>query len=213
MKKEIILLPKYKTLMSIVGENIKLARKRRKLTTEQVAERANISRPTLTAIEQGKPTVSIGNYFNVLNILGLQNDFLKLAGDDILGRKLQDIELLSTPEQKRNDVDCYKTKLRQKLYLSTKRKHYGNSGLEKIIGLDYQGLEDFLNNNKYGFLIGETYIDIDHIIPLNIALNKSKVKELFHYTNLQLLPSIYNRDVKKARKWCQVSFDKWFDNY
>ena len=74
-----------------MGENIKLARLRRKFSAEQVAERANISRPTLSAIEKGMPTVSIGSYLLVLQVLGLENDFLFLAKDDILGRKLQDL--------------------------------------------------------------------------------------------------------------------------
>lgn len=77
-----------------MGENIKLARKRRKLTAIQVAERAGIARSTLYLIEKGDPSVSLGAYFNVLRVLGLQNDFLKLAADDEFGRKLQDLELL-----------------------------------------------------------------------------------------------------------------------
>ena len=77
-----------------MGENIKLARKRRKLTTTQVAERANIVRSTLYLIETGNPSVAIGAYFNVLRVLGLQDDFLKLAADDEFGRKLQDLDLL-----------------------------------------------------------------------------------------------------------------------
>jgi len=89
-----VIFPKYNLLLEKMGENIKLARKRRKLTTIQVAERANISRSTLYLIESGNPSVSMGAYFNVLRVLGLQDDFLKLAADDTLGRKLQDIELL-----------------------------------------------------------------------------------------------------------------------
>lgn len=77
-----------------MGENIKLARKRRKLTAIQVAERANISRNTLYLLEKGNSSVSIGALFNVLRVLGLQDDFLKLATDDALGRKLQDLGLL-----------------------------------------------------------------------------------------------------------------------
>ena len=92
-KKQVIF-PKYNLLLEKMGENIKLARKRRKLTTVQVAERANISRSTLYLIESGNHSVSMGAYFNVLRVLGLQDDFLKLAADDTLGRKLQDIELL-----------------------------------------------------------------------------------------------------------------------
>ena len=94
VKKQVIL-PKYSKLLHEMGENIKLARKRRKLTTLQVSERSGISRTTLYQIEKGEPSVAIGAYFNVLRILGLQNDILKLAADDEFGRKLQDIELLS----------------------------------------------------------------------------------------------------------------------
>ena len=77
-----------------MGENVKLARKRRKLTTVQVAERAGIDRSTLYQIEKGNPRVSLGAYFNVFRVLGLQDDFLKLAADDQQGRLLQDMQLL-----------------------------------------------------------------------------------------------------------------------
>lgn len=90
-----VVFPKYHKLMEQVGENIKLARKRRKLTTVQVAERAGIARSTLYLIEKGDTGVAFGAYFNVLRVLGLQNDVLKLAADDELGRKLQDLKLLN----------------------------------------------------------------------------------------------------------------------
>lgn len=80
--------------MGQLGENIKLARKRRKLTTIQVSERSGIDRKTLYQIEKGNSKVAIGSYFNVLIALGLQDDFLKLATDDEFGRKLQDLDLL-----------------------------------------------------------------------------------------------------------------------
>ena len=92
-KKQTIFL-KYNLVLEKMGENIKIARKRRKLTTMQVAERAAISRSTLYLIESGNPSVAMGAYFNVLRVLGLQDDFLKLAADDELGRRLQDLELL-----------------------------------------------------------------------------------------------------------------------
>lgn len=81
-------------MFEILGDQIKLARKRRKLTTIQVAERASIDRSTLYQIEKGNPSVSMGAYFNVLRVLNLQDDILKLAADDEFGRRLQDIEML-----------------------------------------------------------------------------------------------------------------------
>ena len=86
--------PKYDKLLEQMGENIKMARKRRKLTTVQVVERADLSRSTLHLIKLGNSSVAMGAYFNVLRVLSLQDDFLKLAADDELGRKLQDLELL-----------------------------------------------------------------------------------------------------------------------
>ena len=81
-----------------MGENIHLARLRRDLTSEQVAERAGISRNTLIKIERGDEGVAIGMYFRVLIVLGLQDDLLLIARDDVLGRKLQDIGL-TTPRR------------------------------------------------------------------------------------------------------------------
>ncbi len=89
-----ILLPKAQKALSKLGDNIKLARLRRKYSTQQVSERANITRPTLLSIERGSPTVSIGAYVKVLMVLGLENDIDKVAKDDDLGRKLQDANLI-----------------------------------------------------------------------------------------------------------------------
>ena len=92
--KRSLLLPRLEKLMSELGENIKLARLRRKLSSQQVAERAGISRTTLVSIEKGYAGVSIGHYLNVLRVLGLENDILLIARDDELGRKLQDANLI-----------------------------------------------------------------------------------------------------------------------
>ena len=77
-----------------LGERIKLARLRRKLTVQQVCERAGIESLYLLDIESGSASKSIGTYAVVLRVLGLERDIYKIASDDILGRKLQDIELL-----------------------------------------------------------------------------------------------------------------------
>lgn len=87
-------LPSIKKILEQLGQNIKLARLRRKYSANQVAERANISRPTLLSIEKGSPGVTMTSYLQVLFVLGLEKDILKVAEDDKLGRKLQDAGLI-----------------------------------------------------------------------------------------------------------------------
>lgn len=79
--------------MQIVGEQIKLARLRRNLTIAQIADRATCSPLTISRIEKGTATVSIGIYLRVLYALQLDNDILCLAKDDVLGKKIQDLNL------------------------------------------------------------------------------------------------------------------------
>jgi transcriptional regulator with XRE-family HTH domain len=92
-KKTVIVLPKMEALLRTFGENIRLARLRRNITAKLEAERAGISIATLQKIENGSPTVALGNYMQVLLTFGLERDILKVAADDELGRKLQDIGL------------------------------------------------------------------------------------------------------------------------
>jgi transcriptional regulator with XRE-family HTH domain len=86
-------LPAVARILGELGENIRLARLRRRLTASLVAERAGMTRPTLRAIERGEPGVTLGSYANVLHSLGLEKDLAMVGRDDELGRKLQDAGL------------------------------------------------------------------------------------------------------------------------
>lgn len=91
-----VVFPKDTRHLRMLGENIALAMKRRKITQTLMAERTGLSKPTLRNIMRGEPSVSIGHYLMVLSVLGLSQDLEQVAADDELGRKLQDIELLKT---------------------------------------------------------------------------------------------------------------------
>ena len=92
------LLPKMKRLLAAFGGNLKLARLRRKYSSETVAQRVGITRRTLSKVEQGDPTVAFGVYARVMQVLRLEEDLAQLAVDDVLGRKLQDAGL--TPKRR-----------------------------------------------------------------------------------------------------------------
>lgn len=89
------IMPDTENILKTMGEQIKMARLRRKLSATLVAERAGVSRSTLWKVENGNPSVAVGIYAAVLHALNnMDKDLLKIAGDDELGRKMQDIELL-----------------------------------------------------------------------------------------------------------------------
>ncbi len=87
------ILPRLARLLSGLGDKLRKARLRRAHSLETVAERAGITRKTLYRVERGDAAVALGIYARVLQALRLENDLALIAADDVLGRKLQDLEL------------------------------------------------------------------------------------------------------------------------
>ena len=93
-KKAVTVLPSTEKILETMGEQIKLARLRRQLSVELVAERAGISRATLWNVENGSPSVAIGIYAAVLHALNNMDKYLLLvAKDDEFGKKMQDMNM------------------------------------------------------------------------------------------------------------------------
>ena len=88
--------PRHLRQLSALGERLRAARLRRKLTQAMVAERVGVTLPTIRKLESGDPTSSLATVIRVLQVLGLAQDIDKLAAQDELGRELQDIELKQT---------------------------------------------------------------------------------------------------------------------
>ena len=90
------ILPATEEILRTLGEQIKLARFRRNLTAELVSERAGISRASLWKVESGNPACARGIYAAVLHALNnLDTDLLLVAQDDDMGRKLQDLNMVT----------------------------------------------------------------------------------------------------------------------
>ena len=105
-RKSVAVLPQTQSILEQLGEQIKLARLRRYLSAELVAERAGVSRATVWNVEKGTPSVAIGIYAAVLHALNnMDKDLLLVAKDDELGRKLQDLELTTRKRSPRNGGD------------------------------------------------------------------------------------------------------------
>jgi len=107
------LFPALERHLLALGERIRLARLRREFTVETVCARANISRATFYRVEAGDDAVSIGIYARVLKVLGLDGDLDQVAADDVLGRKLQDLQL-PTKRKRTLKTATSKTSLNQK---------------------------------------------------------------------------------------------------
>jgi transcriptional regulator with XRE-family HTH domain len=88
-----VVFPQEQRLLAQLGERLRLARLRRKLSNAAVAGRAGISRTSLYKVEAGDPGATLGSYLRVLAALGLESDLNSLAADDKVGRKLQDLAL------------------------------------------------------------------------------------------------------------------------
>lgn len=92
-KRKPVIMPKTSRILSQMGQQIRLARLRREIPVEVVAERAGVSRASVWSVEKGSPSVGMGIYAKVLAAIGMQEDLLKICGDDALGRELQDEKL------------------------------------------------------------------------------------------------------------------------
>lgn len=78
-----------------IGQDLCDGRRRRRITVELMAQRANLSRATISKIEKGDPTTSMGGYASVLFVLGMTNRLYDMvdATHDLTGRQLEEERL------------------------------------------------------------------------------------------------------------------------
>jgi DNA-binding XRE family transcriptional regulator len=70
------------TAVAQLGQNIRLARIRRRMSQDELAQACGITRKTLYALETGHPGATIGTVFSVLWKLGLMGTTTALADPD-----------------------------------------------------------------------------------------------------------------------------------
>lgn len=93
-KKTYLPIPIQKVLRQL-GKDISDARRRRRIAVKLMSERAGFSRITLSKIEKGDPSVSMGSYASALFVLGMSDHLAQVAdaSHDIVGRELEDESL------------------------------------------------------------------------------------------------------------------------
>lgn len=107
-KTKATLLPrKVQKNLELMGEQIKLARKRRRLSLSAIAERAQCTQLTLMRVEKGVPTVSIGIYARILYALGLDDDLLLIALKDEAGNALVNTEIMNRNKKKEDENNVF----------------------------------------------------------------------------------------------------------
>ena len=89
-RKVAALLPSTDELLRQLGDRLRLARLRRRLSAKQVAARAGMAPMTLRSLERGGAGVTIGAYVAVMQVLGVEKDLDLLVKADPIGRALQD---------------------------------------------------------------------------------------------------------------------------
>lgn len=85
--------PETGKLLSELGERLRLARLRRKLSAQAVADAAGITRVTLHRLESGAPAATLGTLSKVMDALGMAGDLMLLVRDDHAGQQLLDATL------------------------------------------------------------------------------------------------------------------------
>lgn len=86
--------------LAALGERLRAARRRRRLTQAVLAARVGVSKQTIAKLESGNPSTSLATTLRFLQVLGLGEQIDLLAADDELGRKLQDLDLRDPPRGK-----------------------------------------------------------------------------------------------------------------
>lgn len=89
--------PQARRQLIALGDRLRAARLRRKMSQTVLAERVGVSRQTIIKLEDGNPATSLATLLRVLSALGLGAGIDGLAANDSLGRSLQDNELTRAP--------------------------------------------------------------------------------------------------------------------
>lgn len=103
-------------------------------------------------------------------------------------------------------------KVRGVIQQSFLRKNFTKkSRVFTLLGCDWESFEKHLNLNPYGYRVGDEGLDLDHIVPISSAKTEEDLINLNHFSNFQLLPRVYNQNIKRNNKYNVDHFEEWLN--
>lgn len=193
MKKRTVIMPHTSRYLITLGEQIKLARLRRKLPESLVAERAMVSRTTVWSIESGSSSVSMGAYAAVLHAIDGSDKFLaEILKDDPLGRLHQDLELpLKKEERERKEKEIEEAGTMQKPFILMHGTHPAAALLLDPLEGQIQEVTDIM--------------DASHLpLPARFVMRENKkwliTMALRNFWKMRLMPRRRYRDYEGLNK-------------
>ena len=92
--------PRQRRQAEALGERLQLARLRRGVPQTEMAARMGVSRMTLIKLEAGEVSVGLSVLLRALDVLGLSGEIDRIAVEDALGRRLEDLRLSRAPRRR-----------------------------------------------------------------------------------------------------------------
>lgn len=95
--------------LRLLGENLAIARKRRKEPLKSWAQRIGVSEPTLMRMEKGDPSVSMGVYATALWLIGRSQAVAELAAPEHDQGALEEVVRVAKARSVRKRPSIYGT--------------------------------------------------------------------------------------------------------
>lgn len=93
--------PRARARTAALGERLRLARLRRRISQTEMAARVGVSRTTILRLERGEPAVALAVLVRSLSVLGLEADLDRIVDHDEIGSRLRDLELPVRPRRRK----------------------------------------------------------------------------------------------------------------
>jgi hypothetical protein len=146
---------------------------------------------------------------DIIIICPFHGDFEQKPSNHLSGKSCQECY---NDRRKKLSTELHKLyrRIKSLIYNSYKNKNFSKTSRSfEILGCSWQEFKEYLENNPYDFKIEDEGLDLDHVVPISSAKTEEDIIKLNHYTNFQLLPYEYNRNIKKDKHFNREHFEEY----